>query len=516
VSGSGGPERDFVERSLRYLDGSVQGEELRQFAQELSSSPARRQQFSSLLLDVTALCEIGAEEKALPRRLLSVDELSASALDGSVPGRGFMRSGSGARLVLWSSVAMAALVVIGVAVRRNQHGGSGRIAQDPVATSAGPTPVEDYVPRDSATQRAHASAARVEKTRGEVRALRGGALVELGSGAWVGTDEGVQTVGAQSQARLRLSGGSLLDLHGDTAIAALGDAGSVVLERGALDVRIAGPALEVQTSTASASGGAGTRFVFSLASGVSRIDVRNGRTVIHDRIRGSSVGVDVGHFATLARSSALVVSTSPRVAVLIVGSLPKSDSLYEEHLAARGFRVVRVVDADLDARDVEEVALIVVSPSVIAAALDPAVLRDLPIPIINSEPLLHAGLGMGHPLRPGEQGFIKGLTAVEITAPGHPMAAGLAGKVTVTTLPTLLAWGRPESTASVVAQLAGQADRPALFGYERGTLMVALTAPARRVGLFLHPASALVLTDAGWQLFDAAVQWATGDPPPGK
>jgi hypothetical protein len=49
-----------------------------------------------------------------------------------------------------------------------------------------------------------------------------------------------------------------------------------------------------------------------------------------------------------------------------------------------------------------------------------------------------------------------------------------------------------------------------LFGYEKGTPMVGLAAPARRVGLFLGDTNAAGLTAEGLALFDAAVRWASG------
>ncbi|HPD18529.1 MAG TPA: CBM9 family sugar-binding protein, partial [Candidatus Goldiibacteriota bacterium] len=62
-----------------------------------------------------------------------------------------------------------------------------------------------------------------------------------------------------------------------------------------------------------------------------------------------------------------------------------------------------------------------------------------------------------------------------------------------------------------IAQQASTPSRKYIFCYETGATMYnSVKAPARRVGLFLQDTTAASLTTAGWQLFDAAVEWALG------
>jgi len=49
-----------------------------------------------------------------------------------------------------------------------------------------------------------------------------------------------------------------------------------------------------------------------------------------------------------------------------------------------------------------------------------------------------------------------------------------------------------------------------IFGYESGVSMPGLTAPARRVGLYMTDNTAASFTTNGGNLFDAAIKWATG------
>ncbi len=70
-------------------------------------------------------------------------------------------------------------------------------------------------------------------------------------------------------------------------------------------------------------------------------------------------------------------------------------------------------------------------------------------------------------------------------------------------------FGRPDVGAIKIGYGNHDPEKVAIFGYERGQMMYDLYAPARRVGLFLASETALHLTRQGWELFDAAVLWAT-------
>ena len=104
---------------------------------------------------------------------------------------------------------------------------------------------------------------------------------------------------------------------------------------------------------------------------------------------------------------------------------------------------------------------------------------------------------------------------IVIRRPEHPLAAGLSGSVRVMSQPQILSWGLPAPAAVVIASYTGAApDVAVIFAYENGAVMAGGTAPARRVGLFLHDGRAVkALNDQGWRLFDAAVAWVVGDAP---
>jgi hypothetical protein len=95
-------------------------------------------------------------------------------------------------------------------------------------------------------------------------------------------------------------------------------------------------------------------------------------------------------------------------------------------------------------------------------------------------------------------------------AVGHPMAAGLAGKVNVTSVAESFIWSVPNANALWVARPHSQTGRASIFAYEKGAGMPGLTAPGRWVGFFLEERAAAYLTTQGWSLFDAAMLWTTG------
>jgi hypothetical protein len=127
------------------------------------------------------------------------------------------------------------------------------------------------------------------------------------------------------------------------------------------------------------------------------------------------------------------------------------------------------------------------------------------LPVLCLEPAI-----MGDMKMTGNNGFgVAMATQIAIALPMHPLAAGQSGNVAVTAASIELTWGTPAATADHIATLVGNVARATIYSYEKGAMMVGGTpAPARRVGLFLHAGVADRLTPAGWQLFDAAVDWA--------
>jgi len=91
------------------------------------------------------------------------------------------------------------------------------------------------------------------------------------------------------------------------------------------------------------------------------------------------------------------------------------------------------------------------------------------------------------------------------------MAAGLSGEVTVYRDEDRIRWSTVNENAIKVAFQPSRPERATLFGYEEGSQMPGLPAPARRAALFLGDETVArdVITADGLALFDATVLWAT-------
>jgi Subtilase family len=91
----------------------------------------------------------------------------------------------------------------------------------------------------------------------------------------------------------------------------------------------------------------------------------------------------------------------------------------------------------------------------------------------------------------------------------HPLTAGLLpGTYASYTSADMINYGKPASTAIKIATLSSNSSLATNFAYDKGTQMVGMTAPGRRIALMLGDNGASKLDWAGAMLFNAAVTWA--------
>lgn len=192
--------------------------------------------------------------------------------------------------------------------------------------------------------------------------------------------------------------------------------------------------------------------------------------------------------------SALLVVADPATLGTEAGLVPR--------LRGLGFTVTLADDNTVTAADAAGSSVVLISQSVASTVLG-AKLRTVPQPVVVWKPAVYGDMGM---TAVGANGG-TGATAVSVTAPGHPLAAGHTGTVQVTTAAQPLGWGTVTAGATVVATVK---TLPGLFAYPAGAQLSGLTAPGCRVGYPLHRDAVPALTAAGWAMFDAAVTWAAG------
>lgn len=121
------------------------------------------------------------------------------------------------------------------------------------------------------------------------------------------------------------------------------------------------------------------------------------------------------------------------------------------------------------------------------------------------------------------------LSDLYIQSPGHPMAAGLEGKVKVYDAPYSANWGKVGEDATVVTSVLEDGSFPADFVYDKGDKLAdGSIAPNKRIGIFLGQAGNLLtdpdpgglkysyLSEDGRSLFMSTVAYAIGAPEDGE
>jgi hypothetical protein len=183
-------------------------------------------------------------------------------------------------------------------------------------------------------------------------------------------------------------------------------------------------------------------------------------------------------------------------------------------LESQGFLVTAIDDDDVQPTDAEGKSLVIISSTVSSGDIN-VKFTDLAVPVINWEEAVMDDLLMtgDSGAEPDHHGSTGNLSQIDILDPSHPLAAGLSGNVTVTSSPQTMSWGISDANptnAMVIAQVAGDPTKWAIWAYEKGAVLFdgVTPAPERRIGFFFNGASTTANTPEAFQLFDAAVNWA--------
>lgn len=200
-----------------------------------------------------------------------------------------------------------------------------------------------------------------------------------------------------------------------------------------------------------------------------------------------------------------------KTALFVVGStsLNSADNAIKTRLVNMGYQVTVVSDGSCNTTHAEGKGLIVISASVNSSYVN-SKYRDVNIPVLTWESYLFDDMKMTGTTSNYHFGVANSCYAMRVSDGNHPIAQGSTGDIHVFTSGTTVNWGNPGSGASKIGYVPGNPSCNMVFTYDTGASMVGKTAPARRVGFFLDTNNAHNLTNAGWRLFDRAVQWASG------
>jgi hypothetical protein len=187
--------------------------------------------------------------------------------------------------------------------------------------------------------------------------------------------------------------------------------------------------------------------------------------------------------------------------------LRAGDVAIKNHLESRGLELVIEEDADVRGEDSEGMDLVILSESARSREIGTK-FREVAVPVICSEPWIFGDLGMTGRTKKVDFGRQSRQRKLVIINPDHPLCASCAKEVRVCSRRFFMGWGVPGEHAVAIAGLCRDPRKCTIFAYDAGVEMPGLVAPAKRVGFFMFRNTADSLTQEGWALFDAAVDWS--------
>jgi len=203
-----------------------------------------------------------------------------------------------------------------------------------------------------------------------------------------------------------------------------------------------------------------------------------------------------------------VTVTTPVLFVTGSTTLNASDAAVKSQLEALGHTVVVKDGSSAVTGDATGKALVIISSTVNPTSVGTK-FRTVTVPVITWESGSFNNMGMtGNSNK--DFGTKTGQTQIAIVNASHPLAAGLTGTTTVVSSSKTFDWGKPSTSAISIATVAGDSAKTAIFAYEPGVAMPGLSAPARRLALFLYDDTGDALNTNGTALLDAGIKWARG------
>lgn len=186
------------------------------------------------------------------------------------------------------------------------------------------------------------------------------------------------------------------------------------------------------------------------------------------------------------------------------------DLAVKARLISLGYNVTLVNDDYCSTSDSEGMGLVYISSSVNSTKVGRK-FRDIQIPVVTSEAWLYDDMKMTGTGSGTNYGDFSYTSRMAIGDSNHPIVQGVTGEIQVLDSPKKVSWGNPSNAASRIGYVPTEPGCAMLFTYEKGANMVGMTAPERRVGIFLRNSNTMnALSKTGWLLFDATIQWATG------
>lgn len=196
--------------------------------------------------------------------------------------------------------------------------------------------------------------------------------------------------------------------------------------------------------------------------------------------------------------------------LFVVGntSLNSGDRAVREKLISYGYQVTVKDPHQVKTSDADGKGLVIISSTVSSSDVGTK-FTHVSTPVLTWEAYLYDELKMTGATAEHDYGSGWGYTKL-VSKVDHPINRDVRGTRTVVTHTEDFRFGKPASSATIVAVAENMHDKPVIFTYEAGDQMVGKTAPGKRIGWFFDDDTAVRLTADGWIYFRNAVAWATG------
>ena len=155
--------------------------------------------------------------------------------------------------------------------------------------------------------------------------------------------------------------------------------------------------------------------------------------------------------------------------LFVVGNsnLKKGDLAIKNHLEDRGMTVHIWEDKTVKSEDAFGRDLVILSESARSKNIGTK-FRDVPVPVICSEPWIFDDLGMTGGTKRVDYGRKSRQKDLVVVNAGHPLAGSFSGVVRTNNNTFFMGWGVPGQHAIPIATLKNDPTKYAIFAYETG------------------------------------------------
>ncbi|WP_426445618.1 S-layer homology domain-containing protein [Paenibacillus sp. S-38] len=203
-----------------------------------------------------------------------------------------------------------------------------------------------------------------------------------------------------------------------------------------------------------------------------------------------------------------VVSPKGKKLLIVGREKAAEDVIIGDRLKAQGFVVSYLIDRRLSPERIKGFDLIFISETTNSKYVKENLesMKTLEIPVIYNKAISMGDLGMSST---SENSSVEKVKKITIKDAAHPIAAGVTGSIDVYTEDGRIDYGVPGKSATVIATVAGDEKKAAVYAYEKGSKNIkGDTVPARTVFFYMAAGMSGKTTNDAWKILEASFLWA--------